>query len=240
MDIEEPGSTSREGSYPAPPVPEFDTVRRGFAPDQVADYLSAIASKVLSLESRLRETRDELLRTRRERDDARAASEARAEQDPNGEASERVMALVRTFDNEVQQLHRDAEMEAERVLSEVRTESERVLAQARDEAQRIVAEARAEAEAIRADAQTEEQQARLRVGRMMNEARQEADRARTDLADLKESTLQRFRDIRERTLMALGELEAVIEKQDTSDTVVVVEDMEAARADGPQVPRPDL
>lgn len=222
------------------PESNFDTVRRGFAPDQVAGYLRRVATSVLSLESRLEETRNELLEARRERDDARAALEASAA-DPHVAASQHVTELVRGFDDQVGGLLRDAEVEAGRVLSEVRTEAGRILAQAREEADRIVAEARAEAERTRADVQTEEQEARIRAARSIDEARQENDRASRDLGAMRETMLETFRDVRDRTVTALGEVEAVIKRDASSDAVVVVEDAdELASADGPPVPRPDL
>jgi cell division septum initiation protein DivIVA len=218
------------------PESNFDTVRRGFAPDQVAGYLKRVATSVLSLESRLEEIRNELLEARRERDDARAALEASAA-DPHVAASQHVTELIRGFDDQVGGLLRDAEVEAGRVLSEVRTEAGRILAQAREEADRIVAEARAEAERTRADVQTEEQEARIRA----DQARQEKDRASRDLSAMRETMLETFRGIRDRTVTALGELEAVIEREASSDALVVVEDAdELASADGPPVPRPDL
>ena len=128
------------------PASTFDTVRRGFAPDQVAEYLQRVTTLVLSLEARLSEMTSELLETKRERDDARAALEASAGRDPNGGASDRLTELVQTFDHEVSGLLRDAEVEAERVQSDVRMEADRVLALAREEARRFIAEADAEAE----------------------------------------------------------------------------------------------
>ena len=220
------------------PESNFDTVRRGFAPDQVAGYLKRVATSVLSLESRLEEIRNELLEARRERDDARAALEASAA-DPHIVASQHVTELVRRFDDLVGGLLRDAEVEAGRVLSDVRTEAGWILVQAREEADRIVAEARAEAERTRADVQTEEQEARVRAARSIYQASQENDRASRDLGAMRESMFETFRGIRDRTVTALGELEAVIEKGTSSDAVVVVEDAdELASADGP--PRPDL
>ena len=64
------------------PESNFDTVRRGFAPDQVAGYLKRVATGVLSLESRIEGIRIELLEARRERDEARAALEA-SDADPH-------------------------------------------------------------------------------------------------------------------------------------------------------------
>ena len=222
------------------PESNFDTVRRGFAPDQVAGYLKRVATGVLSLESRLEEIRFELLEARMERDEARAALEASAA-DPHVAASQHVTELVRGFDDQVGGLLRDAEVEAGRVQSDVRTEAGRILAKAREEADRIVAEARAEAERTRADVQTEEQEARIRAARSIYQARQENDRASRDLSALKETMLETFRDIRDRAVMALDEVEAAIEKGAASDPVVIVEDAdELASTEVPQVPRPDL
>ena len=81
---------------------------------------------VLSLEARLSEMTSELLETKRERDEARAALEASAARDPNDGASDRVTELVQTFDHEVSGLLRDAEVEAERLRSDVRMEADRI------------------------------------------------------------------------------------------------------------------
>ncbi len=240
-----------------PPTPSFDTVRRGYAPDQVAEYLQRVATFVLSLEARLTETMSELLETKRDRDDARAALEASAAQDPNDGASDRVTQLVQTFDHEVSGLLRDAEIEAERLRSDVRMEADRILVLARQEAKRVIGEADAEAERIRADARMLERESQIRAGRLIIEAREEADRAESHLGTVRGRMLDTFRDIRERTITALGEVEAVIESGATSDRVVIVDEaveLEGDDAPGlaaddaaglapaniPKVPRPDL
>ena len=240
-----------------PPTPSFDTVRRGFAPDQVAEYLQRVATFVLSLEARLTETMSELLETKRERDDARAALEASAAQDPNDGASDRVTELVRTFDHEVSGLLRDAEIEAERLRSDVRMEADRILVLARQEAKRVIGEADAEAERMRADARMLERESQIRAGRLIIEAREEADRAESHLGTVRGRMLDTFRDIRERTITALGEVEAVIESGATHDRLVIVDEAVElagdepaglaaddaaglAPADIPKVPRPDL
>ena len=240
-----------------PPTPSFDTVRRGYAPDQVAEYLQRVTTLVLSLEARLSEMTSELLETKRERDEARAALEASAAQDPNDGASDRVTELVRTFDHEVSVLLRDAEIEAERVRSDVRMEADRILAFAREEAKRVIGEANAEADRIRADARMLERESQIRAGRLIIEAREEADRAESHLGTVRGRMLDTFRDIRERTITALGEVEAVIESEATSDRVVIVDEpvelagdeppgppaddaTGLAPANIPKVPRPDL
>ncbi len=239
------------------PASTFDTVRRGFAPDQVAEYLQRVTTLVLSLEARLSEMTSELLETKRERDDARVALEASAGRDPNNGASERVTELVLTFDHEVSGLLRDAEVEAERLRSDVRMEADRILALARQEAKRVLGEADAEAERMRADARMLERESQIRAGRLIIEAREEADRAESHLGTVRGRMLDTFRDIRERTITALGEVEAVIESGATSDRVVIVDEaVELAEdeppgpaaddaaglapANIPKVPRPDL
>ena len=179
---------------------------------------------VLSLEARLSEMTSELLETKRERDEARAALEASAARDPNDGASDRVTELVQTFDHEVSGLLRDAEVEAERLRSDVRMEADRILALAREEAKRFLAEADAEAEQIRADARMQERESQIRAGRLIVEAREEADRAESHLGTVRGRVLDTFRDIRERTIAALGEVEAVIESGANSDRVVIVDE----------------
>jgi cell division septum initiation protein DivIVA len=240
-----------------PPTPSFDTVRRGFAPDQVAEYLQRVTTFVLSLEARLSETTSELLEAKRERDEARAALQAPAARDPNDGASERVTELVQTFDHEVSGLLRDAEVEAERLRSDVRMEADRILALAREEAQRVIGEAYSEAERIRADARKNERESQIRAGRLIIDAREAADRAESHLGTVRGRMLDTFREIRERTITALGEVEAVIESGATSDRVVIVDEAvelageespvpatdDAARPappNLPEVPRPDL
>ena len=223
------------------PASTFDTVRRGFAPDQVAEYLQRVTTLVLSLEARLSEMTSELLQTKRERDDARAALDASAGRDPNTGASDRVTELVHTFDLEVGGLLRDAEVEAERLRSDVKMEADRILALAREEARRFLAEADAEAERIRANARKFEQESQIRAGRLIKEAREEADRAESHLGTVRGRMLDTFRDVRERTITALGEVEAVIESEAASDRLVIVDDAAGATpADLPEVPRPDL
>jgi cell division septum initiation protein DivIVA len=222
------------------PASTFDTVRRGFAPDQVAEYLQRVTTLVLSLEARLSELTSELLQTKRERDDARAALDASAGRDPNNGASDRVTELVHTFDLEVGGLLRDAEVEAERLRSEVKIEADRILALAREEARRFLAEADAEAERIRANARRFEQESQIRAERLIKEARLEADRAESHLGTVRGRMLDTFRDVRERTITALGEVEAAIESGARSDRLVILDEViELAGDEAPELATDD-
>jgi hypothetical protein len=104
------------------------------------------------------------------------------------------------------------------------------------------------------DARTLERESQIRAGRRVLEAQEEADRAESHLATVRGRMLEMFGDIRERTITALGEVEAVIESGATSDRLVIVDEparddaaelasdgaAELTPADLPEVPRPDL
>ena len=179
------------------------------------------------------------------------------ETEPFAQAASQITELMQRFVEEIRVARDDvrvaadsaltANADAERTRQEaikLRADAEvdaiRVTDDARAEADRIVAEARARAERARADAQTKEKDA-LRAARSVSGARQEIERASRDLGAMKETILETFRDIRDRTVMALGEVDAVIEKFASSDTVVVVGDAdEPAPAGVPPAPRPEL
>ena len=218
----------------------FDRVKRGFAPDQVADYLKQVAAKVLMMETRLEETRNELFEARNERDAARAELAA-ARPDAYQGVSERMTELMRAFDQQVGDLHRDAQAEADRILLDVRTDADRILDQAREQAESITADAREEAERTRSRAQLDEAEARVLADRIVADAKEEANRAESDIAIMRNSTLESFRDIRSRTLAALGELESVIEHGAMPERVVIVDEAdELSPYPPPQMGRPDL
>ena len=200
---------------------QFDTVRRGFAPDQVADYLKWVMASVLTLETRLEETRKELVEARRERD-AALTQAASSRRDPYEDVSGRVTELVRSFDRQVGQLQREAEAEADRVLSDLRTDADRILAQAHEDAERIKAEARKEAEHI------------------ITQAQDEANRAESDLTNARESTFDTIRDIHTRALTALEEVRAELDSWGESNRVVVVDEADEGSPSGAPIPRPDI
>lgn len=240
MAIEEPDLEPTTGKDLEPEESEgFDRVRRGFAPDQVAEYLKQVAAKVLMLETRLEETRNELFEARNERDAARADLAA-ARPDPYEGVSERVTQLMRAFDHQVGDLQREAQAEADRVLLDVRTDADRILDQAREQAELITADAREEAERTEARAQLNEAEARVLADRLVSDAREEANRTESEIAAMRNSTLETFRDIRSRTLTALGELEKVIDRGAIPEDVVIVDEAEELSPFTPrQVPRPD-
>jgi cell division initiation protein len=160
---------------------EFATVRRGYDPDQVRDYLSAVAEAVETLERQLRETKLEL--------QAALQRQREARPDPYREVSERLAELLRSADQQ----------------------AERIVREAQEEARRMVEEARAEADRIRLDAQARAEEARQRGHEALERAREEADRMLSGLAERRRSLVEQLRSMQERLIDVARELEVAID-----------------------------
>jgi DivIVA domain-containing protein len=121
---------------------EFATVRRGYDPDQVRDYLEAVATQVETLEKDLKQARLQL--------ELKAAAPsvpmpAAPEADPYDRISKRFAGLIATADREASRIVEEAMTEADRIRVDAQANAEHtkqegteVLESARDEADRIL------------------------------------------------------------------------------------------------------
>jgi cell division septum initiation protein DivIVA len=100
-------------------VPRFKTVRRGFDPGEVMEYLVWVGDHVEALESRVQQLQSE------------------SHEDAQG-VGPQVADLVQTFDH-VERLRREA---AERMVAEAKTEAERIRVDAQFETEKVRADAR--------------------------------------------------------------------------------------------------
>lgn len=159
---------------------EFATIRRGYDPDQVRDYLEQVAVQVERMEQIAREARLE----------AEAAHHA--------SLTPRV-DLYDEFASRMSDLLRAADQQAERVRRE-----------AKEEADRILAEARADADRVRLDAQSKAEESRAESERAVREARERADRTVAGLASKRENLVEQLQTMQERLLSVARDLEATI------------------------------
>lgn len=118
------GDMGRAGSTD----PVFRTVKRGFDPEQVLDYLRSLGERVQGLEGQLDQTQRELSEARRR------ASEPN---DPYLGVSAHVAELLRGFDQEVDRARAKAEADAGRIQAEAKAKAGLEIEQARGEAERI-------------------------------------------------------------------------------------------------------
>jgi cell division initiation protein len=160
---------------------EFASVRRGYDPDQVRDYLEQIAIQIERMEQVAREARLEAEAAHR------ASFEPRA--DPYEEFASRMSDLMRAADQQ----------------------ADRIRGEAKQEADRVIAEARADADRISLDAQSKAEEARSEGERALHEARERADRTVAGLATKRESLVEQLQTMQERLLGVARDLEVAIE-----------------------------
>lgn len=203
MAVQQPG-TPRQADDPQT-EPAFETVWRGFDPDQVRSHLHLLQGRLGELGSRLDRTQRMLEEAQRERDQVKATASLGSYEG----VSSHVVDLVRLFDQDVESLRREAEADANR----------------------IVAEAKAEAAQLRSQVQAEEREVRARAEDMLRSAREETERLRRELEPVRETTLTRMREMRERMATAVRELDQILGAVPAEDRIVVVgEAAEAAEA----------
>jgi len=160
---------------------EFVTIRRGYDPDQVRDYMEQLADQVELMHSMLREARSQAQAA------VRAVEQPRV--DPYEQLAQRVSGVIR-----------EADAAAEKIRSG-----------ARQEAERVTYEARSDADRIRTDAQARAEQAKADADATVRQARAEADRTLAGLAARRTALVEQLTGMQERLLAVAHDLERTIE-----------------------------
>lgn len=170
---------------------EFATIRRGYDPDQVREYLAQVAAQVETLEIELREAR-----LRVESTPAIESESPQPEVDPYEQFAKRMAGLLATADREAQRLVEEAGAESGRMMREARTEADR----------------------IRVDAQARAEEARQEGSEFLERAKVESDRVLASLSSRRETLVDQLDQMRTRLLGVAGDLEAVIVPSDPGNT----------------------
>jgi cell division initiation protein len=176
---------------------EFATIRRGYDPEQVRDYLRQVAAQVETLERQLREARLEAASAQ----STAAQPETHAEApvppepeaapaaDPYEELAVRLADLIRAADGQAGQIMSEAQSEASRQMNE----------------------ARAEADRIRTDAQSQAEEARQQGDEVLHHAKIEAERVLSTLSTRREHLVDQLQQMQSRLLGVAQELESALE-----------------------------
>ncbi len=167
---------------------EFASVRRGYDPDQVRDYLAQVAEQVENLEQELNESKLQPADGPKGDRQARLPGPTSSD-DPYERLSKRLTTLLATADKE----------------------AEGILAEAKADASRMLNEARSEADKIRVDAQARAEEARQQGNELLERAKQEADRVLLGLSERRETLVQHLQDMQTRLVGVAKELEVAIE-----------------------------
>jgi DivIVA domain-containing protein len=180
---------------------EFATIRRGYDPEQVRDYLKQVAAQVETLEGRLREAHLEMESARQ--------SHAELQREPVPEQPVETGPAVDPYEElagRLSELMRAADGQAQRILSE-----------AQAEAARAMAEARAEADRVRTDAQSQAEEARQHGDEVLQHAKSEAERVLTTLSTRREHLVDQLQQMQSRLLGVAQELESALDGDDVDD-----------------------
>ena len=177
---------------------KFATVRRGYDPDQVDDYLKQVAEQVEALETDLRDER--LNAARQPPSGVEAPAERPAAMTmtapPTAAAPESEEAAYERISKRFASVLKSADEEAQKLIDQARAESTKLLA-----------DARAEADRIRVDAQANAEQARTTSAAELARAREESDRVLGGLEQRRESLLGQMHEMQSRLLAVAQNLE---------------------------------
>ena len=171
---------------------KFATVKRGYDPDQVHEYLNQVAIQVETLETDLR---DERMGASSRAGEAVAAAPPKAAPAPPVAAANTEAAyeqLSKRFAS---------------VLKAAAAEAQALIDKARAESTKLLGDARIEADKIRVDAQANAEEARAKSAAELERARQEADRVLGGLEARREAMLSQMHDMQSRLLNVAKELE---------------------------------
>ena len=195
---------------------QFATIRRGYDPDQVHDYLNQVATQVETLEKGLRDARVEAGskpgRSQMSPGEALAAQMASAP--PSAPPAQIPAAL--TSPAHPQSTDDAYERLAKRFTGLIRSadeEATRILAGAKADAARITEEARSEADRIRVDAQARAEEARQQGSETLVKAREEADRILGGLSQRRETLVTQMQDMQSRLLSVASDLEVAMKER---------------------------
>jgi cell division initiation protein len=161
---------------------EFASVRRGYDPDQVRDFLFQIAEQVKVLEAELTEAKLQL----------EAAPQETAEQAPPEPREDPYERVAQRFKD----LMASADQEAERIVSE-----------AGEKAEQMLESARAEADRIKVDAQAHAEESRHQGSEFLAKAQEESERVLSGLAARRRDLARQIEEMHARLLAAARNLE---------------------------------
>jgi DivIVA domain-containing protein len=200
---------------------EFATIRRGYDPEQVRDYLRQVAAQVETLERQVREARLEAESVRstapQREPEVRPEVQTTPEVDPYEELAVRLADLIRAADGQAGQIMSEAQTEASRQMNE----------------------ARAEADRIRTDAQSQAEEARQQGDEVLHHAKIEAERVLSTLSTRREHLVDQLQQMQSRLLGVAQELESALEGDEEDAAVAGSASVPAPQREDPDIADPN-
>jgi DivIVA domain-containing protein len=182
---------------------EFATVRRGYDPDQVREYLQGVAGQVETLERELRDQRKESKTQRPPTPGESLAAAVTA-----GQVMTPATPATTPPPTPPQDPYETIAKRFAGVLESADKEATAALAKAKAEADRVLQEARSEADRIKLDAQARAEQAKQQGTDSLTEAKREAERILGSLSERREVLVTQMHDMQSKLLSVAKELES--------------------------------
>ena len=187
---------------------EFATVRRGYDPDQVRDYLTQVAGQVETLEKDLRQRR---LST--------GAKTVATPPEPPAQKAPMVVPTppVQTAPSTGEDAYERLTARFAAMIEAADTEATKTVEEAMKEAARILDEARTEADRVRVDAQARAEEARQQGAEALAMAKTESDRVLGSLATRRETLVTQMQDMQSKLLTVAKDLESSLSDREGAD-----------------------
>ena len=170
---------------------KFATVKRGYDPDQVHEYLNQVAIQVETLETDLR--------------DERMGASSRAPD--TAVAIPKVAPVAPVAAASAEAAYEQLSKRFASVLKAADTEAQALIEKARAESTKLLEDARVEADKIRVDAQANAEESRAKSAAELERAREEADRVLGGLEQRREAMLAQMHDMQSRLLTVAKEFD---------------------------------
>jgi cell division initiation protein len=186
---------------------EFATVRRGYDPDQVREYLGQVATQVETLEKGLREAKMQA--------DTKGMTPGEA---LAGKMATETLAPSTTAAEPMSKDDAYAKLTARfgRMIESADREATAVVEEAKSDATRILDEARGEADRVRLDAQARAEEARQQGTEELARAKREADRILGSLATRRESLVSQMQEMQSKLLSVAKDLESAMDEREAA------------------------
>ncbi len=172
----------------------FPSVKGGFDPAQVDDFLAAIASSIEALQTELQKGRaaEEVPSDA----DPREAAPLPAEGDGSDGLSERIARVATVSEREVDRMLAEAKAEAATIVSEAASEADRIRSDAREEADRSFEEART----------------------YLTRMEEDASEMLSHVAEERQQTVEELRETQERLRRVAQDLDALLDSANVPPT----------------------
>lgn len=197
---------------------EFATVRRGYDPDQVREYLGQVAAQVETLEKGLREAKMQSDTRSAMTPGEALAGKMAAEPTATSETAPAPAPQVAPMTGPMTKEDAYAKLAARfgRMIESADREATAVVEEAKADASRILGEARTEADRVRVDAQARAEEARQLGSEELIKAKREADRILGTLANRRESLVTQMQEMQTRLLSVAKDLEVAMDERQAS------------------------